>query len=123
MEEYVSFEIAKKLEELGFDYTCLRYYSVDNKKLKKNEYWAYEDRIFAPMISQALKWLREEKDIHIEIYANATGYDYIVSDTPNLGGSDRYWNDFRGPNDGGCWDTYEECALAGIEYVLNSFAS
>lgn len=125
--EIVTFEIAKKLKGKSFPQkTAGRYSMIDC--------FYYEDgRLFfhggacdvneaytAPTISQVLKWLREEKNTHIEIYANASGYDYIISDTPNLGGNDKYWNDFAGPNDGGCWDTYEECALAGIEYVLNN---
>lgn len=67
-----------------------------------------------------MKWLREEKNIHIEIYTNASGYNYIVSDTPKLGGSDRYWSDHEGPNDGGCWDFYEQAAIVGIEHVLDN---
>lgn len=72
-------------------------------------------------IYDIMKWLRDEKNIHIEIYTNASGYNYIISDTPKLGGSDRYWSDHEGPNDGGCWNLYEECVIAGIEYAINNF--
>lgn len=36
------------------------------------------------------------------------------------GGIDRYFSDYSGPNGGGTWDKYEDCALAGIEYCLDN---
>lgn len=122
MEDLATFEISKKLKDIGFDWICSHYYRIKDKKLFMifpSEDWSYiEDRINAPTISQALKWFRDVKNIHIEIYTNASGYNYIISDTPKLGGSDRYWSDHEGPNDGGCWDLYEECAIAAIERIL-----
>lgn len=146
MSESVPFKIAKKLKEKGFKEECVaHYYSNDPTCLIKNTALAdYVQQPFciesikrswnrcelnpcssgcyydAPTISQVLKWLRDEKNTHIEIYTNASGYDYIISDTPKLGGTDRYWGDYTGPNDSGCWDSYEECILAGIEYVLDN---
>lgn len=70
-------------------------------------------------IYDIMKWLRDEKNIHIEIYTCASGYDYIISNTPKLGGSDRHWSESEGPNDGGCWDFYEQAVIAGIEHVLD----
>ena len=147
MSEFVPFEIAKKLKEKGFKEKCLTYYDViDNVGLLYNTQYTndlspcqYTDLlqshntdvsvyqsddseycVDAPTISQVLKWLRDEKCIHIEIYTNASGYDYNISDTPKLGGTARYWVDYAGTNDSGCWDSYEECVLAGIEYVLDN---
>lgn len=99
--EFVTFEIAKKLIEKGFDIPVSIY--TPN-----------------PTISQVFKWLRDENNIHVEIYTNASGYNYIISDTPNIGGTDRYFSDHEGPNDGGCWDSYEKSALAGIKHVLEN---
>lgn len=127
MEDFVNFEIAKKLKEKGFTLPVLEIYGkFDSDGLFHSQlYCNYcetmdSEEIIAPTISQVLKWLRDEKNTHIEIYTNASGYDYIISDTPKLGGTDRYWGDYAGPNDSGCWDSYEECILAGIEYVLDN---
>lgn len=98
MTDEIPFELFVKLDKAGF--TCRSTYCV-------------------PKLDEALKWFRDEKNIHIEIYTNASGYNYIISDTPKLGGSDKYWSDHEGPNDGGCWDFYEQAAIAGIEHVLN----
>ena len=88
MEDFVSFEIAKKLKENGFKEKCIAYYwekinehtasfvVEDNmpddgvcildliSEHNKSEWSPFID---APTISQVLKWLREEKEIYIVI--------------------------------------------------------
>ena len=141
MENFVPFEIAKKLKEKGF--TCqypiamynelgsfhALYTSADhNPNIKSvfgnREYYDYDDfddkDCVCPTISQVLKWLREKKNYHIEFVGNACGYLFIISDVPSEGGTDRYCSDYSGPNDGGTWDKYEDCAIASIEYVLDN---
>lgn len=98
--------------ESGYKYRC--YY--DYNDFDENDF-------IAPTISQVLKWLREEKKYHIEFVGNACGYLFIISDVPSEGGTDRYCSDYSGPNDGGTWDKYEDCALAAIEYVLENLIS
>lgn len=113
MEDFVSFEIAKKLKEKGFDWNTKEIY-------ERNTFvYRYEDYP-KPTISQVLKWLREEKKYHVEFIGNACGYLFIVSDIPSEGGTDRYCSDYSGPNDGGTWDIYEDCALAAIEYIIDN---
>lgn len=123
MEDFVPFKLAKKLKEKGFNKRVRGYYweirglSTCNTPINSN---ALENEFSAPTISQVLKWLREEKGYHIEFIGNACGYLFIVSDIPSKGGTDRHCSDYDGPNDGGCWDSYEEAAIAGIEYVLDN---
>lgn len=127
MEDLVNFEIAKRLKEKGFSLEKTEIYGkFDNDGLFHPQlYFNYIetmdcDEIIAPTISQVLKWLREEKKLHIEFVGNACGYLYIVSDIPSEGGTDRYCSDYSGPNDGGTWDKYEDCALNAIQYVLDN---
>jgi hypothetical protein len=133
-EDFVSFSLAKKLKEKGFNQPCLAHYTngkfeyiiayfeevelVDLYELWNNA-GCFVD---APTISQVLKWLREEKKIHIEFVAAAYGYNYIVSDTPEKGGTDRHFSaiEYEGPNDGGAWDKYEQASIASIEYVIDN---
>ena len=146
-EDFVSYEIAKKLKENGFKEKCLTYYDVeDNVGLLYNTQYTNEafpcqytdllqshntgkaeiepddseNCIDAPTISQVLKWLRKEKNLHIEIASTAYGYIYIISDTPNKGGTDRVNIPYKGKNDGGAWDDYNECVLDAIEYVIDN---
>lgn len=129
MEDFVPFEIAKKLEEKGF--SCEYPFAMYNEDgefypLYSSDKYYYEIADFdsrdfiAPTISQVLKWLREEKKYHIEFVGNACGYLFIISDIPSEGGTDRYCSDYSGPNDGGTWDKYEDCAIASIEYILDN---
>lgn len=138
--EFVSFEIAKKLKEKGFREKCLAYYDVlDNVGLLYNTQYTddispcqYTDLLFshnsgegrqiddseycvdAPTISQVLKWLREKHLLVIPTpsYFNAEGIciswdcDIWADDNYELCHSDK--------------KTYEEAALAGIEYVLDN---
>lgn len=59
--EYVTFEIAKKLKEKGFDWETSNVYERNTIACRYEDYPK-------PTISQVLKWLREEKKIHIEIF-------------------------------------------------------
>jgi hypothetical protein len=72
----------------------------------------------APTISQVLKWLRTKK-IVISIlptgYNKETGlpgYYYVVYDV-----TEYFWEKFEYP---GSFDTWEECELSAIEYVLDN---
>lgn len=126
MEDYVSFEIAKKLKEKGFSGGCSHYYRTKSKDLFMIfpcEDWSdIEERINAPAIPQVLKWMRDVHNLHFEVVGAAYGYNLIISDTPNKGGTDRYYSHAKddGPNDGGAWDEYEDCVMYGIEYVLDN---
>ena len=141
MEDFVTFEIAKKLKEKGFKQKCLAYYDVeDNVGLLYNTQYTDEalpcqytnllqchntceaetqpdDSDFcvdAPTISQVLKWLREEKKLHVHpepAYFSKVGLweVYIV----NI-------NDYVQCSTNKEYDSYEQAALAGIEYVLDN---
>lgn len=122
MEEFITFEIAKKLKEKGFREECLAYYTTDDKYLQVIDIdykeflvshnsikYPNNNYVDAPTISQVLDWLREEKKYHIEInYNESYGYNIIrITDSEYKGGG-REFKSFR------------EVALAGIEYVLDT---
>lgn len=79
----------------------------------------YMDDVAAPTISQVLKWLRKEKKLFVEVIAAAYGYIYIISDTPDKGGTDREYSLYRGSNDAGAWDDYNDCVLDAINNILD----
>jgi hypothetical protein len=123
---FVTFKLAKILKEKGFpQFICDEGYII-----KKDDYghfdignresvWLipnYLSYIAAPTIAQVLKWLRKEKQIDAgAIWSNNdkvwVGY---VNDMnmPDL------VSDYVLPNNS--YDSYEEAALAGIEYVLDN---
>lgn len=126
-EEFVPFELAKKLQEKGFDWQTFDWYDHlgnFNKGFipRTLRGCPMHREYYAPTIGLAMKWLREEKKLHIEIVAAAYGYNYIISDTPEKGGTDRHSSaiKYEGPNDGGAWDKFEAVAIAGIKYCSDN---
>lgn len=123
---FVTYDIAVKLKEKGFrEFVCGHYkspahLSVCNEPMNINASACGE--YTAPRIDQALKWIREKKYFHIEFVSTAYGYNYIICDVPEDGGTDRHYSHtaYEGPNDGGAFDSYEEAALAAVEYILDN---
>lgn len=107
-EELVTLETAKMLREKGFQQ---RKYLINVSTL--HHCYKY---LSVPPQSVAQKWLRETKNLHIEIYRNACGYGYAIMKANN--GTWMEDDDSKGPNDGGKWDTYEEALEAGLQEAL-----
>jgi hypothetical protein len=111
--EFIPYKQAAALKELGFDEPCFgEYYTKDGdiRKLDINEIGD------APLYQQAFRWFREKYNILATVYSNASGYLYEWSD--NVGGTNRGWSDYEGPNDSGVWDTYEEAELACLNRLI-----
>ena len=107
-EELITLETAKLLKEKSFQQ---RKYLINVSTL--HHCYKY---LSVPPQSVAQKWLRETKNLHIEIYRNACGYGYIIVKANNA-----TWmkaDGSKGPNDGGKWDAYEEALEAGIFEAL-----
>jgi hypothetical protein len=119
--EFIPYEQALALKELGFDEPCFGYYFY-NGSFKEwtlnidNESDEYTIVIQAPTYSQAFRWFREKHNILATVYSNASGYLYEWSD--NVGGTHRGWSDYEGPNDSGVWNTYEEAELACLKKLI-----
>lgn len=107
-EELITLETAKLLKEKGFQQ---RKYLINVSTL--HHCYKY---LSVPPQSVAQKWLRETKNLHIEIYRNACGYGYIIVKANN--GTWMEDDDAKGPNDGGNWDTYEEALEEGLQEAL-----
>lgn len=132
MEDFVPYELAVKLKEKGFpqrpDYfNYSSYYNWDGLRkihsLSNASVWfdpniSRDNIYFAPTISQVLKWLREEKKIHLIVEISDSGWYYTLY--PNIRWeegklkSDKYFMSFKHN------PSYELAALAGIEYCLDN---
>lgn len=91
-ENFVNFEIAKKLKELGFDEPVLALTALDgNDKPIKEPLYEYvrsyktiaEGWIKCPLFQQVQQWLREKHNIHIKIDdfiddINGVEWDYEI---------------------------------------------
>jgi hypothetical protein len=117
--EFIPYDRALTLKELGFDEPCLGYYMSDEGidtflVIEKciNVSWL----TLAPTFSQVFRFFREKHNILANVYANASGFLYQWEDA--VGGTHRGFSDFEGPNDSGVWDTYEEAELACIDKLI-----
>ena len=132
MENFVPYELAVKLKEKGFKDNCIGYYdyagkfhynyksAISNKEIyfchrKYDNIW-HRDLIDAPTISQVLKWLREEKKLHVVFpFYEDKGFYYYVQ---RIGNAARIVSSFDDSDT--CFDTAELAALVGIEYVIDN---
>lgn len=134
MEDFVNFDLAVKLKEKGYREKCFATYTPYSGTLKFNEintdqrptsyklnieefrecYNYYkENNIDAPTISQVLKWLRDEKKIHIGFgHSPRKKWRYVIMYI-----DDRFYNNPTLAVDG--FLKIEQAALAGIEYTIN----
>jgi hypothetical protein len=132
MDDYVPFELAKKLKEKGFREKCLCRYCNYSKTLHINEvepkiarkidyseffkcYNSYVDSdIDAPTISQVLEWLRGKNIYCLPWFEQGVDMWFYAICKPAYGCE---FPEFISNSD---YDTYKQAALAGIEYVLDN---
>lgn len=144
--DFVSFELAVKLKEKGFNIPFYFYYRTDDKFLRHANVTnplVYCDKIdnevvIAPTISQVLKWLREEKNIDIEIHADvgmlgikvyspyiSTYTEFTLETSPEVirYRQNKFSPTTRFPHEiipaHVHFEKWEQAAITGIEYVLN----
>lgn len=126
MEDFVTLDLAVELKEKGFNIPFYFFYRTDDKLLHHANitnplvYGGYIDDevIIAPTISQVLNWLRKEKGI------------YVALDFFRFNGNTEIWWTYsiRYIKDDSTEDIFDSCkqksweqaALAGIEYVLEN---
>jgi hypothetical protein len=117
-EYYVSYEIAKLLKELGFDWECNYHYANSNMLCHG---FCNNDPIFkvimsAPTLDVAQRWLREEKLYNVLVDTGGyKNYEYFidyhgVKEGPNY--------PFHEYNHNLICNTYEEALEAGIKKTL-----
>lgn len=141
MEEFVPYELAVKLKEKGFihDYNLYGYKpiytDVDTMALIWNN-GAYEKDYFGenipcPSISEVLKWLRDEKKLYVEpcVLSDTdtdadnkvvNEYTYWSFSITHIETGDMIYFKHEHIYDDKRFDSYEEAALAGIDYILDN---
>lgn len=109
--EFVPYEEALALEELGFDEkNILAYHTIEDKRLVNGySLSANGFELKAPTFSQAFRWFREKYNLHAVIMSkitpsNTTVY-YIYK-----GKIKKDWNN--------CFESYEEAELACLRKLI-----
>jgi hypothetical protein len=119
--EFVPYEQALSLKELGFDETCIMaYYHLLSEDKKDKLFMRYNDNktnsdnaISAPLFQQTFRWFREKYFIHCEIGRDFDTWDYELYDFKS--GNKHIPTGFK------TFNTYEEaeqeCLIKLIELV------
>ena len=103
-EDFVTYDLAVKLKEKGFKYN----------KMNLLDRICMENHINHPTISQVLKWLREEKKIHVTTGVTPkSAWRYIIMFCDERGLQEPTITEKNHP-------CYSSAVLAGIEYVINN---
>ena len=78
--EFIPYELALELKQLGFDEKCLASYYHAGRRLDICEYINHgEHTVLAPTYSQAFRWFREKYDIDIDIDIRFLKHDDGIS--------------------------------------------
>jgi hypothetical protein len=131
-QEFVNYEQALALKELGFDEPCFATYNMD-KKVSRNPshnmedlpiegqpyYWnnskIHKDTVTAPLYQQAFRWFRKKYNLFgcIDLHTSTPTHWYIRVD-------DIIKNDylFHSEDDNLEFNTYEEAELACLVKLI-----
>jgi hypothetical protein len=106
--EFIPYELALELKQLGFDKPCFGVYATKDGYVRKS---AYDENGDAPTYSQAFRWFRETFNLHSNISS--------WRDDNNLSFS----HEFEIYDLQGCWEgdastTYEEAELACLKKLI-----
>ncbi len=111
--EFVTYEQALALKELGFKEDCLASYYHAGKRLGIGEYINHGNyTILAPLKQQVFRWFREKyKLVHeINVYSTTDGYAFSFKILC------KKYTPFIDAND--TWTTYEEAENACIDKLI-----
>jgi hypothetical protein len=114
--EFVPFDLALELKELGFNEPCFGYYDIQRKMLdtvssEVCERLCKNDTFFkSPTYSQAFRWFREKYKLSGTPHYFTNGfYCYTINDMKNNKKSNRLFTEF---------ETYEEAELGCLKKLI-----
>lgn len=118
---FVSFDLAKKLRDKEFKEECFAHYDDLGNLLLDKDYWKLDSHILAPTISQVIDWLREEMRIYIiiEPYPSHSTPEKIVWEWHYKWKSNGQDMITESPDEN-TYIKYDEAAWACFNYIFNN---
>lgn len=124
-------------KECGGPYKFNEVYIYDYKLMLKRDVWVEKEMVYAYTIDCVLKWLREEKDIHIKSdisfrYTSEHKKDKNGTYSGFMNVSKPFWSFLiRKIKNGNCiydnttasnneYSSYEDACISGIEYLMSN---
>jgi len=113
--EFVPYEIAVKMKELGFEQLCFSTYVDESKALAPfNVYGLFTGHTLAPLWQQSFDWFREKHNKHAIIYKIEISEGVYNWDWDIVVGNDEDEMEFDLP----LCETYYEARLACLEKLI-----
>jgi len=135
--EFVLYEQALELKQLGFDEPCLAFYGIngdyllgiDEVRFDNFNNYDYNSRsndsssCSAPLYSQAFRWFREKYDIHYSIDKECSQHDKKWGYNWSLYNYTGIFNEYLtshpdAPAGEWVYETYEEAELACLKKLI-----
>jgi hypothetical protein len=124
--EFIPYEQALALKELGFNEPCFKGYTEEYKTLIafSNTHTNTSVRntlptkpFTAPLYQQAFRWFREKYNLLGGVYSNASGWAWEIHD--NVGGTHRFASEYTGDClESGMFTSFEKAELACLEKLI-----
>lgn len=109
--QFVTYEIALKLKELGFREDCLYYFDSFKYTGSSSAFWDNYNKsellISKPLYQQVIDWLREEHGIHV-IINKTYGYVLLLNKRNPIGKN----------NIGNYYKAREQAILKALELII-----
>jgi hypothetical protein len=124
--EFVTYNQALALRELGFDEQCFSFYNIEGELYESEGYYrrgynVHEDEVIAPLYQQAFRWFRDKHSfIGIPTISNYSD-DRYVFDIFQKGNEEIYFegSDLSDRNNGNKeYNTYEEAESACLDKLI-----
>jgi hypothetical protein len=111
IKEFIPYELALELKQLGFDEPCLGYYLASTLFISNDNVYNSTDIpvIKAPLYSQAFRWFRNKFNCHHTINLNKKYVGIAYSSVVNFSIDE--------------FNTYEEAELACLKKLIETIRS
>ena len=127
--EFIPYEQALALKELGFDEECFSFYNAIGEVYESEGYYRYshnvhKDEVIAPLYQQAFRWFREKYRLNSETpyLPNIEKYGIVVSDMTikpkDLSKNENFKRGVEITNNFAQYDTHEEAELACLKKLI-----
>ena len=113
--EFIPYEQALALKELGFDEPCFSAIFEDKIIRCDNIKNSTSDYLSAPTFSQAFRWFREKYDLYSHI-RESLGFDFILEFVTQINGTYVNHNDSDKPINR--FETYDEAELECLKKLI-----
>ena len=122
--EFIPYQEALALKELGFDEPCFGLYAPPSKTIFLHHYGllSAKEQVLAPLYQQAFRWFREKYSWQHSIDATSDqhrfelGYNYWIWN--NKTGEEHHTMPKNRPTGDWEYETYEEAELACLQKLI-----